>query len=511
MKETEKDSTILEDSNNQPLSPPQPIGWWMPLLCLLASGIAVVSIVLTRGALEGQATLADRLSTMQQELERAKSRSESTPLGEKQSGEKQAAEKKAVESKSVASQPNPAPIAPSVPSIRLVREPVEISADDLQAELEQAVSDLRNQFPKLPDALHVAAMMKAQTRQYSEAKELWQECIRLAPKQEIYCVNLASIAMEIGDNQLAIRALDEGEAQGFESFDFRHHRAIALAKLGRYEESIATIQKAMLKSQNDSSNWILLGQAQLELGKPAEAEASFRKALELGAASPSVFVGLGNACARQGNRLEAAKHLKTYTELMNRDKLSGQERYQVLSEKEIRKTATTVFTEAATVYFRQKDNLQTERLLMRCVALAPKDMSGLRALADLYFKTKMLAEERVVRERILELGQPQFRDLVDLAKICSQLQDNKSAEAALKMAMTLNPSAIEPYATLSQFHLQAGDLSKARWYAQQSIERQPTAEGFRFLASICQKQKDEIGASQALKLAQQLERETKYP
>ena len=196
---------------------------------------------------------------------------------------------------------------------------------------------------------------------------------------------------------------------------------------------------------------------------------------------------------------------------MNRDKLSGQERYQVLSEKEIRKTATTVFTEAATVYFRQKDNLQTERLLMRCVALTPKDTSGLRALADLYFKTKMLAEERVVRERILELGPPQFRDCVDLAKVCSQLQDNKSAEASLKLAMTMNPAAIEPYATLSQFHLQAGDLAKARWFAQQSIERQPTAEGFRFLASICQKQKDDLGASQALMLAQQLETERSNP
>ena len=32
-------------------------------------------------------------------------------------------------------------------------------------------------------------------------------------------------------------------------------------------------------------------------------------------------------------------------------------------------------------------------------------------------------------------------------------------------------------------------------------------EGFRFLATICQKQNDELGASQALKFAQQLEKE----
>ncbi len=459
--------------------------WWIPLIAILALVLSVIAIVLTRNALEGQAVLADGQSTLRSELAQSRTIPPSpAPL---------------VESPKLQPKPNPA--------LRLVREPIEINSELLQAEMERVVLDLQNRFPKLPDALHVAAMMKAQTRQYSEARKLWEECTRLAPKQEIYCVNLASTAMEIGDNEFAIVALNRGAALGFDSFDFLHHMAIALSKLGRYDEALTAIQKSMLKSKNDSSNWILLGQVQLEQGKPSEAETSFRRAMELGAATPSVYVGLGNACARQGKRDEATKNLKIYSELMSRDKLSGQVRYQVLSEKEIRRTASTVFTEAATVYFRQKDNMQTERLLMRCVALAPKDMSGLRALADLYFKTKMLAEERVVRERILDLGSLDFRDCVDLAKVCAQLQDSSSAEASLKLAMTLNPSAIEPYATLAQFHLQSGELDKARWFAQQAIEMQPTAEGFRFLATICQKQNDELGASQALKFAQQLEKE----
>ena len=457
---------------------------WMQMISILALAISIVSIGLTRNALERQASLADEHAMLRGEL-----------------------------AKALVTQPIPQ-IVESRPkeditaaTLHLVREPVEISGEMLQAEIELVASDLQNQFPKLPDALHVVAMMKAQTRQFSDAQKLWEECTRLAPKKEIYRVNLASIAMEMGDNELAIRVLNDGAGMGFDSFDFLHHLAIALSKLGRYEEAVATLQKSIQKFPNDSSNWILFGQAQLEQGQSSDAEASFRKAMEMGAATPNVFLGLGNACARQGKREEAAKHLKTYSELMSKDRLSGQERYQVLSEKEIRRTASTVLTEAATVYFRLKDNRQTERLLMRCVALAPKDLSGLRALADLYFKTKMLSEERVVRERILELGSNQFQDCVDLAKVCAQLQDNKSAEAALKLAMTLSPNSIEPYATLAQFHLTSGDLDHARWFAQQAIERQPTAEGFRFLASICQKQKDDPGASQALQFAEQLEKE----
>lgn len=478
-----KDRPILEAINTETMSAKSFNSTWMPLLTILTLAIAVVSIVLTRNALEGQAALADEQAVLRSELAKTLLPQQSIPN---------------VEAK-------PKDIN-RVAALRLVREAIDISGELLQAEMEQVASDLQNQFPKLPDALHVVAMMKAQTRQYSDAQKLWEECVRLAPKQEIYCVNLASIAMEMGDNERAIRALDEGAAAGFDSFDFLHHMAIALSKLGRYEEAVTTLQKSIKKFPSDSSNWILLGQAQLEQRKSVEAEASFRRAMEMGAASPSVFVGLGNACARQGNRDEAAKHLKTYSELMNKDKLSGQERYQVLSDKEIRRTASTVLTEAATFYFRQKDILQTERLLMRCVALAPKDLSGLRALGDLYFKSRMLAEERVVRERVLELGSNGFQDCLDLAKVCAQLQDTKSAEASLKLAMTLNPTAIEPYATLAQFHLQSGGLDQARWFAQQAIEREPTAEGFRFLASICQMQKDEHGAVQALKFARQLEK-----
>ena len=118
----------------------------------------------------------------------------------------------------------------------------------------------------------------------------------------------------------------------------------------------------------------------------------------------------------------------------------------------------------------------------------------------------MLAEERLVRERIIEVGSDRFGDYIDVAKVCAQMGDRESAEANLKLAMALYPQAVEPYAALSQMQLESGRLESAKWYAQQSLERQPSAEGFRFLASICNQQQDALGEAEALRLAKQLEK-----
>ena len=147
--------------NNETREIPRSNSRWMALLTILALALSIVSIVLTRDALERQAALADEHAKLRSELEKAHVPQPTPPIVESSPKEFR-----------------------TIATIRLVREPVDISGELLQTEIEQVTSDLQNQFPKLPDALHVVAMMKAQTRQYSDAQKLWEECIRLAPKQE---------------------------------------------------------------------------------------------------------------------------------------------------------------------------------------------------------------------------------------------------------------------------------------------------------------------------------------
>jgi tetratricopeptide (TPR) repeat protein len=458
---------------------------------VVAIGVAVTALLLPKTCLEGQANLADSQSKLAKELATipqviAQSLAASNP-------------------------PTISPIRPATlpitkrPTIRLTLTPIDVRSEVLEDEMALLVDSLGAQYPNNAEAKHVAALMKAQTRKFEEAQSLWSECIRLAPDKELYYVNVASIAMEQGKDALALEVLMKGIDRGFGSLDIVHHLGLALIKLGKHEETLQRMESDLKKFPNAIPLLLLFGQAQLELGQFAQSEASFRKAMDLGADTPSLYVGLGNACIRQGLRDEGSRYLKIYADRIAKDHLSGHERYQALNTKEIKQTAISVFTEAAAFCYRQNNALQTERLLMRCVAIAPNSLSGLRALADLYFKQQMLPEERVVRERILEIGTDRFSDFLDLAKVCAQLNDAESAEATLKLATAHHPQSIEPFAALSQLYLQANRLEHAKWYAQQSIERQPTADGFRFLASICKLQKDALGESEAMRHAKLLE------
>ena len=115
------------------------------------------------------------------------------------------------------------------------------------------------------------------------------------------------------------------------------------------------------------------------------------------------------------------------------------------------------------------------------------------------------AEERAIRERILELGSTEFSDFINLAKVCASLGDLESAEAVLKQSAAVSPLSHLSYAGLSEFYLQNHKLENARWYAQQAIERQPSPDAFRFLAGICKRLNDVTGETEALKCAEQMQ------
>jgi tetratricopeptide (TPR) repeat protein len=397
-------------------------------------------------------------------------------------------------------------VAPGPPSatILLASIPVAASVDQLEQEASGVAAELRARFPELPEALHVAAMLSAQLRQTGEAEKLWQRCIELAPKHEAYYVNLAAVAIDRGNSELAAETLRQAMDAGCTSPDVRHHLALALTNLGRCEEAEGIIERALAEAPESAGCWLVLGQTQLKLGKAEQAEASLRKAIDLGSQIPTAYFALGNACARLGKDDEAAKYRKLFAELKEQEPLPTSERYQILSLAKARQTAVTTLCEAATVHSWQGDSLEAERLLLRAIAIDPGNANSCRVLASLYQGDKRLAEERVVRQRLLDLEPSVFLHYLRLAKVCADLGESASAEAVLKLAMSIWPAQADAYATLSQFYLQAGDASRARWFAQEAVRREPSDEGYRFLAATCRLLGDEAAAEAAFAKAREL-------
>lgn len=103
--------------------------------------------------------------------------------------------------------------------------PVAISLDAVEAEANQVVERLLGRLPDEPMALHVSAMLKAQLHESEAAKELWSRCIELSPKTEQYYINLATLTLDRGNSELALKTLEDAEKQGLQSLDISVHTA----------------------------------------------------------------------------------------------------------------------------------------------------------------------------------------------------------------------------------------------------------------------------------------------
>lgn len=382
------------------------------------------------------------------------------------------------------------------PAIRLPIIAVPANSEQLQQEAEQVANRLQQQYPDLPQALNVVALLDSRIRRSGKAEELWQRCIELDPDQVAYYVNLAAIAMDRGNAQLAVDTLEEAVKRGLATPDVHHHLAVALNKLGRCEEAESIVQKALDVQPNASAYWTVLGQAQLKLRKAAEAETSLKKAIELGSRSANVYYALGNACAQQGKTEEAARYRKVFQEMKGSESLEKTERYEVLSTADALRTALTIYCEAAAVE-RAENSLESERLLMRAVALDPTNPTPCIMLADIYESAGKLAEARAVRERLIQLQPMQLIHYLMYAKLSAQLNDPQTAEATLKLALAMQPGSLEMYVALAEFYLEQGKPKLARWYAQEVIKSQPSAEGYRFLAAACEAAGDQDDARAA--------------
>ncbi|MEC8554776.1 MAG: tetratricopeptide repeat protein [Planctomycetota bacterium] len=396
----------------------------------------------------------------------------------------------------VEAKPEVAVTRPSESTIKLVKKQIPATKDELEAEATFVATQLLELIPNEPMAMHVNAMLYAQLHQTEKAEKLWQECVKLDPQVEQYYVNLAAIAMDRGDNAAAIETLQEARKLGLDSVDISHHLGLSLTNEGRAEEALPMIETALKQQPGSASLLMILGQAQLKLGDPKSAETNLRKAVDLGARTKSGYFALFNACMRNGNREDAKKFQKVYSSFTEK-KLDPQERYQVLSEAEARNVAVSVLSESALLYEAAGGEQDMEQLLLRTLALQPDNLASLTDLARLYGKQKRTVDEKVVRERIVELDPTNLLGYLLLAKTEIAAGNVKAAEGSIKLAISLAPQMVTGYAAMTDFLLEQNQPEKAIWYVNHALKLQPSKQGFLLLAKTFRAMGREVQAQKA--------------
>lgn len=395
------------------------------------------------------------------------------------------------------------------PTISLPDVEAEATAEALQRETREVANRLRDRWPDSPEALHVAAIVHAMLRETAEAERLWQRSIELDPRGTQYYVNLAAIAIDRGNSELARATLQQALDKGCTSADVYHHLALALTNLGRCEEAAEVAAKGLAAYPDSAGCWRMLGESQLKLGKAAEAEASLRQAINRGSSSASAYFALANACARQGKREEAAEFRKLFAELKAAEPIDPQQRYQVLTTAEARRNAVAALWEAATICAWKDDLAEAEKLLLRALAIEPARADFLRALSAIYRNQGRDADTEVVLQRLVELDPQDLGERINLARMSARLGKFSTAEAIFKKVIDAAPNAAAAYEGLARLYLEHGKLGEARWHAEEAARWAPTSASYRLLADICRRSGDTAAAAAAA--AEALERSTPKP
>src|SRR3990170_736720 len=134
-----------------------------------------------------------------------------------------------------------------------------------------------------------------------------REALQLDPDNTQYHNTLGLVLLNLGrpvDAQAEFQtAIDLDKS----SPDLQHNLGIALAQQNRFDDAIAAYRKALAYPTYTTPEvaYYNMGEAYIRLGKPQEAQESFRAAIQLEPTMVAAHYGLGLALSQGGRRDEA--------------------------------------------------------------------------------------------------------------------------------------------------------------------------------------------------------------
>jgi Flp pilus assembly protein TadD len=134
-----------------------------------------------------------------------------------------------------------------------------------------------------------------------------REALQLDPENAQYHNTLGVVLLNLGrpvDAQAEFQTATDLDKM---SPDFQHNLGISLAQQNRFEDAIAAYKKALTYPTYTTPEvaYYNMGEAYIRLGKPQEAQESFRAAIQLEPTMVAAHYGLGLALSQGGRRDEA--------------------------------------------------------------------------------------------------------------------------------------------------------------------------------------------------------------
>ena len=246
-----------------------------------------------------------------------------------------------------------------------------------------------------------------------------------------------------------------------------YHLADILFRTGNSKEALSIAQNIPIEESSAQSVLLLIGNIQLALGHPDEAEASMRRALQYNLKSPEAWLYLGMALKAKGDPAAALGAYSRAAEirpdlpalqLAMGDAWYAQADYAKARDEYIRgikvnSESFELYHNLGLAYGRLGDPAAATNSFLKAIELKPDYYQAFYNLANLYIARKMPTDAIANLERAIEI-KPDFAPaLLNLGTIYAQLKNYDKAREYWQRVITLAPSSNE--ATIARNNLTA--------------------------------------------------------
>jgi tetratricopeptide (TPR) repeat protein len=326
----------------------------------------------------------------------------------------------------------------SPPTNPLESATAEIEA--LQKEAKGIATSLVESFPSNPGGLRVLGLVYNACGEKAKALQWWEKALRLAPSRSDLYVLVATQAELQGQHEKVAVLCRTGLVKSVPTPVLYRSLATALISLGKPDEAVAPLQRAVEIAPNDDENHQLLGKAYSMLNQHEKAKTSYELAVKLQPRNVSAHYGLAMACAKLGLEEQSQRSLEQCRKLAA-ENMSVQQRMRGVShavERERQNLAATC-AEAAMVYNGQRRFEKAEELLRRAAVCAPTKTTFRIWLASLLVNTDRAQEAIPIYREVIAIEPKNPVHYLALAEIYARLRRFDDARVAAREAVDLAP------------------------------------------------------------------------
>ena len=364
------------------------------------------------------------------------------------------------------------PKLPTQTKTQKVANPLNELLEEAQGDIdtsnfEAAIAPLQKVIADQPEFAYAhfqLAYVYTALKKTDEARAEYARTIALDPKMSEAYLNLGMLLLDKQENAAAVAPLRKAVELLPAQSRPRYLLAVALDRSGNRAGAAESFEALLHLDPNDITAINYLGWAALRDGKPEEAEARFRRALEVQPNGPEARSGLAHSLDAQ-KKPEATGAYRDYLELMPNDFEARDRLIHLLVE--------------------QKENAAALAELDRLDAGKQPTLESLKLRADVEIAGERWDDSITTIQQALALAPNDAHLHGGLGRILLQKRDFAEAEKELRIALRLDGKNLAYWKDLSSTFFLGGNYPAALATYDEIARMEQPGAGVWFFRAIC--------------------------